>query len=55
MGKEAGKGSKTPQEEGFGKNLSTIPVEFRKIMLNYGVKIPGKTGLDFSVEKKSSA
>ena len=38
-GKQPLKWNKTLQEEDFGKNLSKIPVEFRKNMLNYGIKI----------------
>ena len=38
-GKEPMKWSKTLQEEDFLENLSQIPFEFRKIMLNYGIKI----------------
>ena len=38
-GKEPIKWGKTLQEADFSENLSQIPVEFRKIMLNYGIKI----------------
>ena len=38
-GREPIKWSKTLQEEDFLENLSQIPFEFRKIMLNYGIKI----------------
>ena len=38
-GKQPLKWSKTLQEEDFGKDLSKIPGECRKIMLDYGMKI----------------
>ena len=38
-GKQPFKWKKTLQEEDFGEYLLKIPIEFRKIMLNYGIKI----------------
>ena len=38
-GKKPFKWKKTLQEEDFGEHLSKIPVEFQKLMLNYGIKI----------------
>ena len=38
-GKKPLKWKKSLQKEDFGEHLSKIPIEFRKLMLNYGIKL----------------